>query len=201
MKGPLKVAIGVPSNDMVHTDFTMCLINLCMYSFMNNVHVCVISQRSSIIEVGRCEIAAVALQTGAEKLLTLDSDMTFPPNTLIELIRKNKDIICCDAKRRRPPYTSVLCDTEGKPLDHSIRLPALVEVAGGSSACQLVDLNVFRKIKEPYYKVEFNDKKEFLGEDYYFSNKVRKAGYAVFCDTVLSKQIGHIGVKEHKIGE
>lgn len=196
-KKPLKVAIGVPSGDMIHADFAMSLVNLCLKSYQAGIHAAVINTKSSIVEIGRSEIVAAAKQIDADKLLFLDSDMTFPPDLLIRLLAREKPVIGCDAVRRRPPYSTVITGMDGKPLDHTGK-EELVEVKGASCACQLIDVNVLRKLPEPPFLVTWSGK-NFLGEDYYFSNNIRKAGYKIYVDMPLSKKIGHIGVQTNFI--
>lgn len=190
---PLKVMIGIPSNDMLHADFAMSLISLILIASQEGIQIAVINQHSSIIEIGRCEICETAINYGADYLLFLDSDMTFPSDLLIKLIAHKKDIVGCDAMRRRPPFTSVIKGLDNKVLDHEKQKEGLIEVKGISTACLLINLNVFKKITRPYFCVEYSGNKTFLGEDFYFSNKVRNASYKIYCDMGLSKKIGHIG--------
>lgn len=188
----MKIAIGVPSGDMLHADFAMALINLTAISSRQGIQLAIINQRSSIVEIGRNEIVEKARSIKADKLFWLDSDMFFPPDTLIKLLDHKKDIICCDAVRRKPPFTSVVQTIHGKPIDYKNTDP-LVQLKGATLACTLTDMKVFDKIKRPYFLVTYNDKNTFLGEDYYFSNLVRSKGLNIWCDTKLSKEIGHIG--------
>lgn len=197
-KAPLKVLIGVPSGDMIHTDFAMNLVTMCMTTQVKGIRVGVVNPKFSLVQVGRCDIIATAKQLKADKVFFLDSDMLFPPETLLRLLSHNLPIVGCDALRRREPFTPVVMGMDGKPLNHTPEIETLVELKGGSQACQLIDMSVFEKLKEPYFHVEWNeDTKSFLGEDYYFSNKVRAAGFKIMCDTKLSQFIGHIGVKPY----
>lgn len=201
---PLKVVIGIPSGDMWHAQTAMNLVNTVIKTMAKGVQVAIVNPQFSLVEVARNEIVAAAREVGATHILTLDSDMTFPPETLLQLLSHDKDVVCCDAVRRRPPITQVLLGLDGKPLKHPTGkdrnpdMQQLVEVKGGSSAVQLVKMEVFDRLKMPYFLVEYNDGK-FLGEDYYFTNKLRKAGIKVFCDLVLSPHIGHIGVRAYHL--
>lgn len=196
---PVKVAIGIPSGDMIHADFSMSLINLCLHSLARGIQCAIINPRFSLVEIARNELVQDAFNVGADYLLTLDSDMTFPAETLVRLLSHKKAVVCTDAKRRREPFTSVLTGMDGKPLDFSKPIPAndpLVEVRGGSNAVCLVKMDTFKKMKAPYYLVTYNEKSDkFLGEDYFFSNKLRQAGFRIYCDSYLSQYIGHNGTK------
>lgn len=195
------ILISVPSGDMLHADFSMSLLNLTLYSFQNKIHVGVSNPRFSLVQIGRCEAVKSALSMNIEYLMFLDSDMVFPSDTLVRLASHGLPVVCCDASTRREPFQNVLMKTDGAKIDHSKNNPNLIEVMGASAACMLIRKDVLEKIKEPYFHVTFNHKNEYLGEDYYFSNKVRQAGYSIYCDTKLSKQIGHIGNKTYYVNQ
>lgn len=196
---PVKVAIGLPSGDLLHADFATAFVNLCIYSMTRGVHIAIINQKSSVVEISRNQIVQEAEKIGADYILWLDSDMTFPAQTLQRLLSHQKDIVCVDAVRRREPITQVLTGMDNKPLQHK-KDPGpkdpLVEVKGGTCAVQLIKMDVYAKLSQPHFLVTYNEKNgQFLGEDYYFSNKARTAGFKILCDAYLSAYIGHIGCK------
>lgn len=199
VKKGVKVAIGLPSGDLLHADFALSLVNLCIHSISRGVHVAIINQKSSVVEISRNQIVQEAEKVGADYLLWLDSDMVFPAQTLQRLLSHQKDIVCVDAVRRREPITQVLTGMDNKPLQHKKDPDAkdpLVEVKGGTCAVQLIKMDVYAKLPQPHFLVTYNEKNgQFLGEDYYFSNKARTAGFKILCDAYLSAYIGHVGVK------
>lgn len=193
----MNVLISVPSNDMVHADFSMDLVNMCVLSALNGIFIAAISEKSSIVEVGRTRIAVAALNINPDYLFTVDSDMRFPPDTLLQLLKHKKDIVCCDAVKRREPHTQVIKGLDNKPIDYNNTEP-LVEIKGGSTACKLIKIDVLRQLDPPYYAVTWEGI-NYTGEDRYFSEKVKKAGFKIYCDTRLSLNIGHIGTKTYYI--
>lgn len=192
------VAIGIPSGDLVHADFAMALANMVTYSVMNNVKCVIVNVKTSIIEVSRNTLIDSARQYKADYLMMLDSDMVFPYDALLRLILREKDFICTDAVRRIEPHTTVVKGLNNKPLNHNLK-EELVEIMGMSPACCLIRMDALKEFNNPMFVVEFNGKNSFLGEDYYFSNLIRKQGKKIWCDMVLSKEIGHIGSKAHYI--
>lgn len=198
-EGPVRVLVGVPSGRTIHAAMAMDLVAMTSATAVKGgIHVAVVNQNSSIIEVGRTEMVETALALKVDYLFTVDSDMRFPPETLTRLLSHGKDIVCCDAARRMPPYTSVVTGMDGKPIEYNADTPELVQVRGGTSACQLVKTDIFKKVKAPYYVVEWKNK-TYLGEDYYFTRKTNKSGIKTWCDTALSRKIGHIGTLTHYI--
>jgi len=188
----MKVAIGIPSGDMVHTDFAMALVNLCLRSMFSGIQLVIINQKSSIIECGRNTIVQEALAHGADYLLTLDSDMVFPPDLLLTLLAHGKDYVCCNAARKRKPFGSVLKNAMGAPLENKGK--GLYKLTGnGTAACQLTSRKLLESIAPPHYAVTWDEKgTTFTGEDYYFARKDEAAGFSLYCDT--SVNIGHLGI-------
>jgi len=195
------IVIGIPCGDVVQTDFAMCLTFMVAHSLMNNVHVALVSQKSSLVEVGRNNIVAAAKQLKATKIFFLDTDMTFPDNILLRLLAHDKDIVCCDAVRRRPPYTTVVEDIDGKPIDHVTETRKLVELKGVTTAVALIDMKVFDAMKAPYFHVDWKGENSFLGEDYFFSHKAKELGFSSWCDVENSQHIGHIGTSVFRINK
>lgn len=198
---PVKVVIGIPSGDTVLADFAMSLVGLVLRSAMAGLQVAVVNQKSSIIEVGRNELAAQALALGGDYLLFLDTDMTFPPDTLIRMLQVRQPIVTCDAVRKRPPFTSCLTGMDDKPINYDDpELPKVVEVKGAATGVMLISAAALMGFgKNPPFQVVWNGEC-FIGEDYYFSREVRKHGYRIYCDTELSRVIGHIGTTAYMIG-
>ena len=196
-----KVMIAIPSNDTWHADFAMSLVNLCIHSISRGIHVAIVNEKRSLLEISRNMMVQTAFEHGADYLLTLDSDMVFPPATLQRLLSHGKDIVCADAVRRREPIETVLIGMDGQKIKHDPKAGAkdpLIEVKGGSNAVALMKMDVFKKLKPPHYLVEYKEKtQEFLSEDFYFTNKARQAGIKFWCDSHLSNFIGHIGCKAY----
>ena len=188
-----KVAICIPSGELIHADFAMSLLHLCMVARNHGIQLGVVNHKSSIVEVGRSQLVESARDLNADYMLFLDSDMLFPADLLVKLLEHKKDLVCTDASTRRPPYKTVVRTVAGDPIKYDAKTEKLVELKGASLACCLINMNVFDKIERPYFLVTYSDKHHFLGEDYYFSNKVREAGFSFWCDTELSRGIGHIG--------
>src|SRR6478609_6265103 len=86
------VALGLPTFDMVHADFCMSLANMIassryevVFGFCHTKATWVAHARNLIVE------GAQGLK--ADWILWLDSDMTFPKETLLRLLQWDKDIV------------------------------------------------------------------------------------------------------------
>jgi hypothetical protein len=57
-----------------------------------------------------------------------------------------------------------------------------------------VATDVFRAMPKPWFSHEWlPDQEVFRGEDYYFFERAREAGFECYVDHDLSKEVGHIG--------
>ena len=71
-----RVAICFPSSDMVHADFALALAGLC--NATQPIETPVVNNKSSIVAMARNNGVKCAQDMGADFILFLDSDMTFP---------------------------------------------------------------------------------------------------------------------------
>jgi hypothetical protein len=61
--------------------------------------------------------------------------------------------------------------------------------------CVLVHRSVYEKIPQPHYLQDYVPEINLeIGEDIYFCNKAKEAGFDVWCDHELSKELSHIGI-------
>lgn len=125
---------------------------------------------------------------GIDWLFWLDSDMVIPPDTVNRLIAHGKDIVGASYVRRAPPYELLGKSLSGKP--ESVK--GLVEVKALPTGCLLIRRSVFHKIAQPYFKLGINAN-QIIGEDLLFCAEARDAGFQIWMDTDLTKEVGHIG--------
>lgn len=188
------VAIGVPSGDMVHADFAMSLANLCRHS---GPPFFLINAKSSLVALGRNQCAAAALLAKATHLFFLDTDMVFPTNTLVRLLQHDKDIVGAVYSQRAAPFHPLGVTKEGEHKHVTRGLHAMKIIPTG---CMLIRMSVFSKIPKPWFNT-VADGEQLLGEDYFFCDQARRAGFEVWCDGDLSREVGHIGQKLYKLSE
>jgi len=195
-----RVAICIPSGNMIHADFTMKLIDIILASRNAGIGLAVLNVRNSMIHVGRNTLVKMAKDVGAKKVLFLDSDMMFPEDTLIRLLAHKKSIVCTDAMKRTVPHETVVMHTPGKKIDYTKCKP-LEEISGLSTGVLLVDMKAFDDVGLPYFFAGYHpDTDVYVGEDISFGYKAITKGHKLYCDTVLSQEIGHIGQKTFMTG-
>ena len=154
-------------------------------------------QIGSLIYNSRNNLSTMAIERGVDYILWLDSDMTFPPNTLIKLLedRDKGDIITGVYYRRVKPYHPVLFDKleiKDDVCEWSDQLEIkdeLFEVGGCGFGCVLTPTHVLVDVLSKYGNA-------FapiggVGEDLSFCWRARECGYKIVCDPSI--QCGHVG--------
>lgn len=187
---PPVVAIGCPSGDMVHKSFAMSLASLTATCAKAGIQIILTDARSSIASHARSNCVIDALDHKVDYLLFLDSDMTFPRDTVSRLLAHRKDIVGGTYRKRGPPF-----ETMGLPMgDGPIEVASgIVQMRRLPTGCMLIDMRVFAKLKKPYFMM-VSDLKAGIeyGEDVVFCDRARNAGFTIWCDVDLSMDLTHV---------
>ena len=194
-----KLMIGIPCQDMMHTDFVRCLMSL-----NRPADSTVLFIKGTILPQSRDTIASTAITNGFTHLLFIDSDMNFPPDALAKLASHNADIVTGLAVSRRQPHQPCIYSeinytdadfAAGKPhievCENWKEKGEYFEVAGCGMAFCLIKVEVLKKMQETYG--EFFKYIKTYGEDLSFCIRATSLGYKVMVDN--SFVLGHIGQK------
>lgn len=189
-----KILICIPAMDMVATGFCQSLAML-----QKAGHECSITfECGSLIYDARNKLATRALQMGADYVMWFDSDMIFEPDTLVKLLKADKDIVSGLYFRRSPPYTLVAfdeLDIENKKWTDAAIPDKLTKVGGVGFGCVLMKTDVLLSIAARF-STWFEPLKGF-GEDLAFCWRARECGYDVWLDPSVScGHVGHVVVTE-----
>lgn len=205
----MKIAIGIPSTGMWHADFAMSLLNLVMTFHAEarvgnlNDELRVIHNRGSILPKQRREIVRSALDWGADYLLWIDSDHTFPNYLLTRLLRHKKDVVAINCVTKSTPAspTARLKSAEimyGEPT-FSVSGKGLEKVWRVGTGVMLVKADVYRTtgpdIFHMFYRAEVDN---YQGEDWSMCEAMEDKGFEIFVDHDLSLEVGHIGFLNYK---
>ena len=144
----------------------------------------------------RNEITRQAIDAGCEYLWMIDTDQTYPEDTLPKLLAHNVDICGASVHSRWEPYrTFMLRGEPGKYLhvgDEVAYSGDLVEVDATGTGCLLIKTSVFEKIPYPWFEFSRTEDGKPVGEDINFCSKARKAGIKVHVDSSI--EVGHLAV-------
>ena len=191
----MKVFIAIPCMDTLSAKFAQCLVNLVNHKRDFDVEVGF--HIGSLVYDSRNKLAERAINSDADYVLWLDSDMTFVPDTLammLDTLKKNNyEILTGMYFRRRPPFTPTLFEelrilptgTVTKEFDE---IPdEIFEVAGCGFGCVLMSRNVL-------WNVFCQNGNMFspingVGEDLSFCWRARRCGHKIYCDPTIA--LGH----------
>ena len=189
----MKVLIAVPCFDQMYTDFGMSLLHLTLAASKTpDLHVSVADLRGTDIVGARNTAAKVALDMESQYLFFLDSDLSFPSNTLHRLLGHGKPVVGASYIRRSHPFDLLGHVGQGDGLVPATELP---------TGCLLINTMMLKKVGYPYFKFEYNTDGSREGEDQFFSRRVLEVGGKLWCDKELTKEIGHIGIKKYTVAD
>ena len=204
------VVVGIPSMSIWHADFAMDLLQMVIVSMATpnalgepKVDVSIDNHKGSILPLQRTQLVKNSIGKGATHILFVDTDMRFPAETLVRLLDHGKDIVACNCVTKRiPAVPTARLDNgtwEGEvlqpPEQWTADMDELVEVWRVGTGVMLIRLDVFRKIEEPWFPIEFSEEHQlYRGEDWSFCQKAHDAGFKLYVDVPLSYSIQHQGM-------
>jgi len=189
----MKVAICLPCRDMVNAGFAYDLAGMTAYT---QVPLFLLQSQGTLIANQRTELIKNALEEDVTHILFVDTDMRFPMSTLERLIAHDKDIVAVNYPTRKFPIQPVAFanDQTNERVFTEKDSTGLESVASVGMGIMLIKASIFDKIKLPYFMIGFSAAhQEYTGEDIFFCRKARAAGYEVFIDHNLSKEVRHTG--------
>lgn len=212
-----RVAICVPSGDMVHADFAMALAAMCYRCgpFIQDdvryeaVPLAVINTKGSMIANNRNRLVEEARALGVDYMFFLDSDIVVHPYTLRRLLDLDKDIIGATYVQRETPHRLLGKTLAGVMLDEAMQGMSVdqaepMEVGALPGGCLLIKMSVFDQLEQPYFQTPAHAAADgqhawIEGEDYFFCRTAREKGNQVFLDWATSFALGHVGQRVNTI--
>lgn len=193
---PTSVSILVPTRDTVYSHFSYSLSNLMKLSVQMGIDVHLFFNASTILINQREQLIDQAIQIKSEWVLWLDSDMMFPPTTLLRLLAHNQNIVACNYMKRSHPFKSVafMDTTDWESWVPLQKQDELLTVEAIGMGCVLMKTYLFNQLQKPYFEYTYdNSTMGWIGEDFTLFKKFNNLGYEVRVDTNLSNEIYHIG--------
>jgi hypothetical protein len=198
------IAVCTPARDMVHTMFTYDLVNMvCFHTLNTNDAISLKISEGTLIANQRAELSLDAMREGCSHILFIDSDMRFPQDMISRLLAHDLDIVATNCARRRMPTgptAQIYKENGDRELVWSMPdSTGLQEVGSVGMGVMMIKAGVFKALSEPWYETPWrHDKRGYIGEDVFFCRKAREAGFKIWIDHDVSKEIGHIGMFEFK---
>lgn len=212
-RAPISVVVAIPTHDSVPAGFMYDFARLCAYTGLaveqGLLDLNISMVQGTYVHTARQQLAEMALEQGATHVLWLDSDMRFPKDSLLRLLKHGKPIVGVNYSTRGVPAhfvgikrVAVDSEDEGARLVTGPDSTGLEEVEALGFGMVLMRTSVLASMGEPpwfFFQWLPNEKHRQVGEDVYFCRKARAAGWKVFADHDLSKEIAHVGSFEYRV--
>lgn len=194
---PGRVVICVPTNGLVHAQFTYCLVEAIRYTESQGVSVHVNMDEGTVLSNQRQHLAYTAVvDHRADHIMWLDSDMTFPADVILQLLKHNRDVVCATYSKRVEPFHA----TAFIDIDPVVPVPIkgrLKRVKYAGMGCMLVNADVMHRLPTPWFPLIWHEPSQsWHGEDMGFCDLLEKENVSIYCDIELSLTVGHIGQQE-----
>lgn len=184
-----RVGIAISAMGHMLLPFAESLTELINESIANGLLVDLVIDTSKPLDTSRNNCVKKLLGNGADYIFFMDSDMTFPPDALLKLMKQDKDIITgiyCYKSLPHSPVIKILNEKEKRyarvweyPRDK------LFKVDGCGAGCLLVKKSVFENLASPWFVW-----KNEITEDFYFCRMATEKGYDIWVDGRI--ECGHI---------
>lgn len=205
----LDVVVAVCSGETWKAPFGLSLVKMVAdfsqkYDGFDSQRIRVNVKYGSMLFNMREELAKKALELDATHLLFVDTDQTFPPDTLRRLVQWKEPIVACNIATKQFPTqpTARLFDKKnpyGKLLLTWKDSIGLVPVWRVGTGIMLIETRVFRKVTKPWFPVVWKEEiQKYQGEDWGFCEKAEAFGFHAMVDQGLSWEVGHVGQQEFK---
>lgn len=199
--GLFRLAVCVPSGDEWKAGMGMSLALLAVEFARQRIpgyerqQFAIANVRTSLLAQSRhslVERALIGFQ--ATHILFVDSDQVFPADAVHKLAKHGKMIIGANIVTRKLPMLPCATGMDFQKLWTRPESTGLQEVVSCGTGLLLVNTKVFAEIDIPWFETYYvKDSNVYVGEDVDFCNKARKAGFRIWIDHDLSKEIDHVG--------
>ena len=187
---PTRTLIAIPCFDMVYTDFMACMLNLQYVGETSHAEI-----KNSLIYEARNNIAQNAIRSGFDRVLWLDSDVIFKPDTLVKLsedMDTGLDFVSGLYFRRAIPtqpvvYSEITYEVKdneakvGSKIFTNYPKNQLFRCAGAGFGCVMTSTLMLKALVEKY-GAPFTPLMG-LGEDLAFCFRAEQNGFKLYCDS------------------
>ena len=200
----MKLMVAVPTVDYVPADFVKSLTQLSLKLGRARIPADVEIVGGTLVYIARNRLANRAIGNGYTHVLWLDSDMTFGPDILDDLLFCGKDMVCGAFVSRRPPYGPCVYTDISDPAN-MIQVKNFgtepFRVDGCGFAAVLTAVGLLAEVRDRFGTC-FRPTEQY-GEDLAFCDRVKQLGHEIWCEpTVRPGHIAHVPVYagEHLFG-
>ncbi len=183
----IRITLGIPSaTEYLHRRFVQSLMSL---EYPKNADINFTTIFGYQLPFARNRIVQEALKYNSDYLLFIDADMVFKPDLLLRLLKHDVPFVNALAFRRiKPHYPCIFKWNEKEGSYETVPyFGGLLEVDATGMPAVLIKMEIFKKMKQPWYYYEDH----LFSSDLTFCRNAKRLGYKILIDTDL--KIGHIG--------
>lgn len=185
-----RVLIAVPTAEMTRYGVFYDYLNMLQFPTGTSISF----SRGQSPAAGRNVLIQHALDAGFTHIFFVDDDVLVKPDTLSQLMKHDKDIVSALYLMRNHPHNPIIFDQvapDGRCHTHFLNdsETGLIPIVGCGLGSCLINTNVFRVLEKPWIRLGELDSENWT-DDLGFFNRVRKVGFAMYCD--LNTVVGHI---------
>lgn len=144
---------------------------------------------------GRHSVLDEAIGRGFSHALLMDDDISFPADAIDHLAAHGKQFVTINLATKGPDTRPTAVAFDGSFL----RGPGLQETAAAGLGLCLLKLAALDGLSKPWFQFPWSDEAQTtIGEDFFFCDRLRKAGVRMFVDGTLSQACSHVGNFEYR---
>lgn len=150
-------------------------------------------QGTSVLPRARQLAMEDAIKGDFTHILMLDDDMMFAGDLLERFLSRNVQVVGLNYARKNGSGSTIACRLDGQPIS-SKGNAGIEEIGWIPFGGILIELASIYEAPKPWFEMRWlEERKDFMGEDYYFSMKARANGVKLYIDHDASNQCAHIG--------
>lgn len=192
----MRLLIGIPTLDYVHTEFMKSLMALIMRLKDDRIPFDVEIISGTLVYFARDNIACKAINDGYTHVLWLDSDMVFNADILDDLSFCGEKFVTGIYHARRRGHQSCIFKSINiqTGIERFEKYPnQTFQIAGCGFGCVLTDVEILKAVQEKEGSC-FTPIKQY-GEDLAFCLRATQLGYKLWCEpSVVCGHIGHLTI-------
>lgn len=190
----VRLAVGVPNSGSVKVDTVRGLISL-VGELGGELPLNFLFHGGCYVHKNRETLVKQAIEYNYTHLLFVDTDMVWEAGSAKKLLDAKKPIIGANYNERRLPLRSTVKVANKKDeiiaYDTSKFPDKPVRVHSIATGFMLIDLSIMKDVPKPWFFFDTKEGEFNMGEDIWFCEQVKKAGYDIWCEPTI--KIGHIG--------
>jgi hypothetical protein len=202
---PRRVLIGTPALDgRVDAWYSYALHEIGKQSLLNNIDVNIILlSYESILPMARNQILTAAIEGDFDSLVFIDSDVYCDPQAFISVVTDTFDVVAIPTVKKTDIESYDI-----KPKENFEIKDGYLTVDWVSTSCLKLSKKVLKDLANNSNQTMFRGNalynicqydfmnENFMGEDVYLCNKIKRLGYEIWVSTASTCM--HIGPKVYK---